>query len=292
MSLRVVEPGLFTLPVGAARPGRRHLGLSAGGPADVAAWVLANALVGNITGGVALEITLAGPTLTATVDTHCALVGAPFSVAIAGREVEPGGAFTLGEGRTLRVGGTPTGVRAVLAVAGGFDTTDARPVARGDLLECSASRGPARRLPGATTAEVLGDTPGVLRGLPGPEHDWFPGAGVFGPAFTVAPASNRMGVRLTGEPVVKRPGELRSSPVAPGIVQVAHDGRPIILGVDGQTIGGYPRAAVVIRADLDAVGQLRPGSGVRFSPVTPAEAEAFARARAAALRLWVRRLAA
>ncbi len=246
----------------------------------------------SVAGGVALEVTLVGPTLTATEDTLCALVGAPFSLAIDGREVLPGGAFTLGAGRTLRVGGTPAGVRAVLAVAGGFDIpTDTGPVGPGDELACAPSHGPARRLPGATAVELLGDDPGVLRALSGPERDWFPGDGVFGPAFRVAPASNRMGVRLSGGPVAKRAGELRSSPVAPGVVQVAHDGGPIILGVDGQTIGGYPRAAVVIRADLGVVGQLRSGSVVRFMSVSSADADAHARARAAALRAWCRRLA-
>ena len=75
------------------------------------------------------------------------------------------------------------------------------------------------------------------------------------------------------------------------MVQVANDGRPILLGVDGQTIGGYPRPAHVIRADLDALAQLRPGSGVRFREVTVAEAEQAARIAAAELTDWCRRLA-
>ena len=100
-----------------------------------------------------------------------------------------------------------------------------------------------------------------------------------------------MGVRLAGDPVNKREGELRSGPVTPGTVQVAHGGGPIVLGVDGQTIGGYPRAAQVVRASWDAIGQLRPGDTVRFREVSPVEADAAFRRRAARLAAWLTRLA-
>ena len=45
-----------------------------------------------------------------------------------------------------------------------------------------------------------------------------------------------MGVRLDGPPLVLPKRELVSEPVAPGAIQVTNDGRPIVLGVDGQTI--------------------------------------------------------
>jgi 5-oxoprolinase (ATP-hydrolysing) subunit C len=130
----------------------------------------------------------------------------------------------------------------------------------------------------------------LLRALPGPQADWFPTGGFFDQPFTVAPASDRMGVRLLGEPIPKRAGELTSEPVAPGAVQVTNDGRPIVLGVDGQTVGGYPKVAHVIRADLDLLGQLRPGDAVCFSPVTADEANSAAEARAKELKLWRLRL--
>jgi allophanate hydrolase subunit 2 len=81
-----------------------------------------------------------------------------------------------------------------------------------------------------------------------------------------------------------------SEPVAPGAVQVTHDGLPVVLGVDGQTIGGYPKVAHVIRADLDRLAQLRPGDVVRFREVTPEEADVAARERAAKLGTWLARL--
>jgi allophanate hydrolase subunit 2 len=99
-----------------------------------------------------------------------------------------------------------------------------------------------------------------------------------------------MGLRLKGAPLARKPGELISEAVAPGAVQITNDGLPIVLGADGQTIGGYPKVAHVIRADLDALAQLRPGDRVQFVRVTAEEAEAAARRRAAFLREWLARL--
>ena len=55
----------------------------------------------------------------------------------------------------------------------------------------------------------------------------------------------------------------------PGAIQVPPDGRPIVLLVDAPTVGGYPVPAVVIAADLPALGQLRPGDALRFERIDP-----------------------
>ena len=132
----------------------------------------------------------------------------------------------------------------------------------------------------------------MLRVLDGPQRDWFAGGGFFAQEYEVSAASNRMGVRLKGAPLARRPGELVSEAVAPGAVQVTNDGLPVVLGVDGQTIGGYPKIAHVIRADLDRLAQLRPGDRVRFARVTPEEAAAAAGERAAGVKKWLARLRA
>ena len=127
--------------------------------------------------------------------------------------------------------------------------------------------------------------------LEGAQAEWFDTAALYGPAtFAVTPASDRMGLRLSGPalPVPRR--ELLSEPVCPGSVQVTRDGQCIVLGVDGQTIGGYPKVAQVISADLDRVGRLRPGDGVRFQRVQLGEAKWLYHARQRLLREWVTRL--
>src|SRR5207245_7036576 len=99
-----------------------------------------------------------------------------------------------------------------------------------------------------------------------------------------------MGLLLAGEALTRPVRELLSEPVAPGTGQVVNDGQCIVLGVDGQTIGGYPKVAQVIDADLDYLGQARPGQDVRFVNISMDEAEAASRARDLALNEWVTRL--
>ncbi len=104
--------------------------------------------------------------------------------------------------------------------------------------------------------------------------------------FRVGALSDRVGVRLEGS--VPRPNadlahQRRSAPVAPGAIQSTPDGL-ILLGPASGTMGGYPHVAQVISADLDRLGQLRPGDEVRFVHLDLSEARRLDRARTRFLR--------
>jgi antagonist of KipI len=164
------------------------------------------------------------------------------------------------------------------------------PLAAGTELPCPPGRIRGRFI--RPELRYVGD-PRVLRVVDGPQADWFDGQALYHAAFTVTPASNRMGLRLDGDVLRRREArELRSEPVCPGSVQVTHDGRCILLGVDGQTIGGYPKVAQVIDADLDKLGQLRRGEALTFAKVTLDEAERLHHERRAEPAAWVLRLRA
>jgi antagonist of KipI len=78
-----------------------------------------------------------------------------------------------------------------------------------------------------------------------------------------------MGLRLEGAAVTQNSErEMISEGVSLGAVQVPPGGSPIILFVEQQTTGGYPKFANVISADLHRVGQLRPRDEIRFEQVT------------------------
>ena len=295
MPLVVLDPGLHSLLVDLGRPAARALGVPLGGAADRRAFRLGNLLLGNHPNAVAVEVTLKGPTLRAEVETVAVAFGAPFEVAVNGLDISSSTTFRLTPGDALRIGGTPSGCRGYLCVVGGFDTpvvlgsrSALDPICIGAVLHSSG--GGARVGRGLSLPQEVGEAI-AIRTLPGPQSAWFPDGGFYDQTFTVSPTSNRMGVRLLGQPIPKRPGELASEPVAPGAVQVTNDGLPVVLGVDGQTVGGYPKVAHVIRADLDLLGQLRPGDGVRFTLVSADEAEVAAEDRARELRLWQMRLA-
>jgi antagonist of KipI len=273
------------------------LGVPLGGAADRSALALGNALVGNEPHApAALEVTLSGPVLEALQPTACVVFGAKFLSTVDNCPVAPGTTFTLHVGNVLRVGGAISGARGYLCVAGGFQAPDVlgsrsalQPIRAGDELICRPSRIEGRALPELVHPRDHGAVT-RLRVLDGPQRDWFTDDGFVRQDYEVLPASNRMGIRLKGTPLSRRAGELVSEAVAPGAVQVTNDGLPVVLGVDGQTIGGYPKVAHVIRADLDLLAQLRPGERVRFERVSPGEAERAAMERAAFLQEWLMRL--
>ena len=63
------------------------------------------------------------------------------------------------------------------------------------------------------------------------------------------------------------PGQMLTEGTPLGAVQVPPDGQPIILFVEHQTTGGYPKPANVISADFWRLGQLRPRDEVAFELV-------------------------
>ncbi|MFL5341877.1 MAG: biotin-dependent carboxyltransferase family protein [Gemmataceae bacterium] len=299
MSLHVIEPGLHSLIVDFGRPAHRSLGVPVGGTADRVSLALGNALVGNSPETPALEITAFGPTLRADADTGAIVFGAPFDLVADRHAPVAGKCFTLTAGELLRIGGAPRGLRAYLCVPGGFtqravlgSRSALRPLRAGDTLACPPGRLPARALMPDAPSSLSEDETTVLRFLPGSQADWFEPPAFTGQTFRVSAAGNRMGLRLAGTPLARPVRELVSEPVCPGTVQVTNDGQCVVLGVDAQTIGGYPKIAQVIAADLNRLGQQRPGSLLRFTPVTLDEAEALARRQAAELHGWLARLAA
>jgi biotin-dependent carboxylase-like uncharacterized protein len=310
MSLRVIEPGLYSALIDAGRPRTRELGVPVGGPADGSAWEWGNALLGNPRGAPALEITLVGPVLEALARTGAVVFGAPFSLSTSRGRLLANRTFTLEVGEELHIGGTPCGARAYLCVTGGFQApvilgsqSALGPIRRGEELVCHASAVRARHV-GADFArplipalsDVHSASARTLRVLPGPEADWFAVTvadlreGSAWASFSVRPESNRMGVRLAGQPLPVPDREMTSQPVAPGAMQVTRDGQIIVLGVDGQTIGGYPRIGHVVSADLDLIGQLRPGDRVSFQTATLAEAVDWVRAQRARMAKCLIRL--
>jgi antagonist of KipI len=68
-----------------------------------------------------------------------------------------------------------------------------------------------------------------------------------------------------------------------GAVQIPSGGLPIVLSVEHQTTGGYPKIANVIAADLARLGTLRPRDTIRFAPVDLTEARALFREQQDAL---------
>src|SRR5206468_9432061 len=223
--------------------------------------------------------------------------------------VEPGMTLEFASSANPRVGS-----RAYLAVqggvdvpvvlgsrstclAGGFGGLGGRPLAPGDRIRPLHPMSPiddlAERIWPAATDDATDPARRPFRVLPGPALSLDRGSletvaqRIFGVAWQVAADSDRTGLRLAGPPHPeagdgKRAGIL-SHGVATGSIQVPPDGLPIVLLVDHQTTGGYPVPLVVIAADHDRLGQLRPGAEIHFERTDLVAAMAALRERRAEL---------
>ena len=113
----------------------------------------------------------------------------------------------------------------------------------------------------------------------GPQAHWFSEAAqqVFHrDVFRVSEESDRMGLRLEGTALDGSTArEMITEGVSLGAVQVTPSGQPIILFVEQQTTGGYPKIANIIAADLHRIGQLRPRAEIRFQRTSLAVARSL-----------------
>jgi allophanate hydrolase len=107
--------------------------------------------------------------------------------------------------------------------------------------------------------------------------------------YRVTPQMDRMGVRVEGPALVHvapEAADIVSDGVTPGTIQVPGNGQPIILLADCQTVGGYPKIATVISADLPRLAHLKPGQGIRFCAVDAAAARLARLEREAQWQHW------
>ncbi len=292
--IEVKASGLLTTVQDLGRPGFGPRGVSPSGTADPVALRLGNRLVGNPEGAAGLEMTLLGGTFVFPDGAIIALTGADFRAELDGTPVPLWTSAEVNSGQTLRTGATRSGARCYLCVAGGIDEKpflgsasthllsglgghEGRALRKGDELKIANANGPFRnRTPfrrktiGANALQHLQPRK-MLRVTPGPQFALFPDAAqkiFYASIYRVAEESNRMGLRLEGAPLpVDGRGEMVTEGVSLGAVQITPAGLPIILFVEQQTTGGYPKIANVISADFSSLGQLRPRDEIRFEPV-------------------------
>ena len=275
------------------RPGYRHLGVPLSGALDPDWLQLANALAGNAPGAAAIEMRLAGPTLRASGELTVALAGdldARLDDGNGERPIAAWRSHRLRRGDVLRIAAVRSGV-AYLAVAGGFAgrvSLGSRSGYRRAGLGETVDPGITLNVDAGGTAapQQLPEPPdisgGPLRILPGPQRDHFSPAAweaLLDGEFEVSRESDRMGLRLAGPPlphISAAAADTVSDAVTPGVIQVPGDGRAILLLADCQTVGGYPKIAVVIGADLPRLAHCLPGSRLRFAEVS-ADAALLAR---------------
>lgn len=274
MTLTIVRAlGLITIQ-DLGRPGHMHEALPPGGALVRGALIAANRLAANPDDCAAIEIL---GTLTVRAD-------APLLVATADAP------RLLRAGDELALSSEPRRA-AYLALAGGVDAPFVLggrgahlSAGLGRLLRAGDRLAPASPTPSTSPLSAaspsasapplshVGPPPALLpplvRVIAGPDLDAFDAtalAALTSAPYRILPTSDRVGTRLAGPLLPRRPDHLEQSrPMVRGALEVPRDGAPIVLGPEHPTTGGYPILAVIAHADLDLFFSVRLGGEVRF----------------------------
>ncbi|MEE9347553.1 MAG: biotin-dependent carboxyltransferase family protein [Robiginitomaculum sp.] len=306
MSLTVIKPGLQTSVQDGGRPGYRHMGMPSSGAADKLSLALANYCVGNRAHAAALECTLIGPSLKFNAAHSFAICGANVSARLNARPVAMDKGHDAQAGDILEIGAIHKGTRCYLSISGGLlgegflasvstyayariGGVDGRFLKAGDRLDLGAlSNTATTALPAGFAPPYGGEL--ILRIMEGPEFNSLTGKAkrlLTTAPYTAGRQTDRMGARLDGPPLrLAKTKPLTSAALRVGTVQCPPDGTPILMLVDGHCTGGYVRAAQVIEADRHLLGQIAPGTKIRFVQCNREEALAALKAKRA-LYNWV-----
>jgi antagonist of KipI len=308
MIVQVLRAGPLASVQDVGRFGHRAIGVGSGGALDPFAARIANLLVGNEEAAGLIEVTLGNFRILFTDERVIAWCGGTFPTQIGQEKIPSGHAFLVRAGDELSANAPQLGCRMWLAISGGIDVPlvlgsrstdmragfgglDGRALRDGDDLplgELSAvNRARAQTLFGGalsswsaqrewTSTAARYPILRILRGVDWTRFDASVHQALTNEKFAITLEADRMGVRLDG-PELKRqePGDLLSSAVAPGTIQVPPNGKPILLLGDCQTIGGYPKIAHVITVDLPIAAQLRTGDEVQFQETSISEAHSL-----------------
>jgi biotin-dependent carboxylase-like uncharacterized protein len=284
-ALTITRAGPLTTLQDAGRFGMLAHGVSASGPMDRGAFAAAGALLQH-RGTTGIEFTAAGMAFRVDGPLRVGCAGGQFTLSVNGNPQEWPAQLGLTEGDTVEITPGAAGNYGYLR----FDREiDVAPVlgSRSTNLTVGLGgyKGRALRVedrivfggPGVqATAPALptGVEDGPVRVVWGLHADLFDAhaRNEFATStFVISTGLDRMGVRLTDPKQIflsQRRLSLVSDAIVPGDIQILGDGTPIVLMRDHQPTGGYPRIATVVSADLDRFAQLRPGTEVRFRPVT------------------------
>ncbi len=298
MSLEIIEVNGVATIQDSGRIGWRKFGVPASGAMDALASRAANALVGNPTNHVTVEIGLGVIAFRALQDCVVAVTGAGFELSVYIWDFRMWSSYYVRAGWTVRLNKLESGMWAYLAIAGGVQTPlvlgsastnlrarfgglDGRQLQIGDVIRSGAPSRLLDELAARTLPEEVrprySDHP-TLDVVAGPQEKYFTDGSIeafFSSEYTVSPTSDRMGYRLEGIPLMHRnKSELISEGMTMGAIQVPSNGQPIVMMADSPTTGGYPKIGAVASADLPLLAQCVPGkSKIRFRETTVAKAQ-------------------
>lgn len=284
--IKVHNPGFLTTIQDQGRFGYSHIGISVSGAADPVSFRIGNLLVGNDQNAPALEMTLTGGQFEFEEGAVVSITGSDFQPQIDGQNIPLWTTIEVVKGQILKLSSTQNGARCYLCIHGGINVPkvfgsssthlltgiggfQGRALKKDDIIfykENSQKDIIFYKLRDDISKELSERK--YLRVTEAPQSNLFSKEtlDLFSKkSYIVTEEINRMGLRLSGSELKRANNDnIITEGVTLGAVQVSHNGQPIILFVEHQTTGGYPKIANVISADIHRVGQLRSGDEIRF----------------------------
>ena len=280
LGFEVLEAGLYSVLQDLGRYGYAHLGVTNGGAMDEYAYRWSQKLLDNKDAN-AIEVLLAGLKLKATQETEVAVCGADLGFCINGLEQDIWCTHHIQKGDLLSFEKQHSGLRAYLAVKGGFEVEKMQgsyayskkehkgmKLEKGLLLAfqpytIKMSRRVAKQYI-AQYGETLTLNILLQANLP---------TSFLNQTYTLTTHISPMGYKLEGKKIDHGEDGIISEGIPFGAVQVPPDGQPIILLKERQTIGGYPNMGTVLAKDCFALAQLPIGSEVTFKAMSIEKAQ-------------------
>ncbi|KQB98600.1 biotin-dependent carboxyltransferase family protein [Pedobacter sp. Hv1] len=307
MQISIIKPGLLTTIQDLGRFAYRSQAVPVSGAMDKLAASLANTAVGNIANATVIEFTYADASFTVEQDILIAYSGLGAILSINDVVLQADRPLFIPAGKKVSLINNPKGARTYLAVAGGwqvptilgssstyliakFGGYEGRSLQMGDLLQhnpklsdlnlkiLASLKGDDIKFPnwGINNCWYPTGTK-EIRVVPAQEFNWFDGRSItdfLTKPYTLSTQCNRMGYNLNGPAFTRaKKGELLSTAVTFGTIQVTGNGSLILLMADGQTTGGYPRIAQVAAVDLPLCAQMKPNDQLFFKEISAIAAQ-------------------
>lgn len=276
--VEVLESGFYTTIQDGGRFGYRHLGVPISGAMDKKAFDLAQLLNGVKNCNSIIECTMIGPILLFHKPCSFVLTGAKMEAWLNNRVIENNTIIFASSGDKLKLRKALKGIRTyikinkVLRIPSLLGSTSFfSPITQSSILRKNSTIqwNDDENDYTPKNAKLRWDssylTNPILEVSLGPEINLLPFVVrelLLDSKLTIK-SHNRMGYRVS-TPFEIKPAKMLSCAVQPGTVQMTPSGMLIIVGLDGQVSGGYPRVFQLTRTALNQLVQKKEGDTISF----------------------------
>ena len=280
--IKVLKSGLFSTIQDKGRFGYGAFGVPKSGAMDFYSAELANTLLGNTINDAVLEITMIGPQLKFDVECLLVITGADMSPSINRKTIQNNKVYRIKKFDTLGFDKLKSGLRAYVAVKGGFKSdmvlgsqsyyqplTLANKLNNGDTLYLNQSENTFDTYETFSKLKVVDYSSPNIHVFKGPEFERLScnqKSELTSLESQVTNLYNRMAYQLS--PLFDN--DLKSiltGPVLPGTVQLTPSGKLIVLMRDCQTTGGYPRVLQLTESAINLLSQKKEKDKIVFKLV-------------------------